>query len=130
MPEPMVLKLDCLRLPVADLEEALTFYRDRLGHDLIWRTTTAAGLRLPESNAELVIHVEGDPPETDLTVSSVPDALLRFEDAGGSVEEGPFEIAIGLCAIVRDPWGNRLVLLDTSKGLLETDAQGNVLPRP
>jgi lactoylglutathione lyase len=130
MTEPTFLKVDCLRLPVDDLGDALAFYRDGLGHELIWRTPTAAGLRLPESNTELVIHVEGDPLETDLTVSSVPDAVQRFADAGGSIAEGPFEIAIGRCAVVRDPWGNRFVLLDTSKGLLETDSEGNVLPRP
>jgi len=28
--------------------------------------------------------------------------------------------------VVRDPWGNQLVLLDTSKGLLVTDNEGNV----
>jgi catechol 2,3-dioxygenase-like lactoylglutathione lyase family enzyme len=38
-------KIDCLRLPVANLEEGLQFYRDKLGHELIWRTETAAGLR-------------------------------------------------------------------------------------
>jgi hypothetical protein len=37
---------------------------------------------------------------------------------------GPFDIQIGLCAVVRDPWGNELVILDTSKGLLRTDDEG------
>jgi hypothetical protein len=38
-----------------------------------------------------------------------------------------FDIQIGRCVVVVDPWANRLVLLDTSKGLLETDEQGNVI---
>jgi catechol 2,3-dioxygenase-like lactoylglutathione lyase family enzyme len=125
--EPAILKVDCLRLPVADLEEALRFYRDGLGQALVWRTPTAAGLRLPGSSAELVVHIEGGPPETDLTVESVPEAARRIEALGGKLEAGPFEIAIGLCAVVSDPWGNRLVLLDNSKGLLQTDAEGNVI---
>jgi hypothetical protein len=29
--------------------------------------------------------------------------------------------------VIRDPWGNELVLLDTTKGLLVTDAEGNVI---
>ena len=45
----LIRKVDCVSLPVGDLEEALGFYRDRLGHALIWRSETAAGLRLPES---------------------------------------------------------------------------------
>ena len=38
----------------------------------------------------------------------------------------PFDIAIGRCAVVQDRWGNRLVLLDHSKGRLLTDATGRV----
>lgn len=38
----------------------------------------------------------------------------------------PFEIQIGRAAVVADPWGNTYVLLDTTKGLLETDNQGRV----
>lgn len=49
MPRPLIRKVDCVRLYVADLETGLAFYRDQLGHELIWRTETAAGLRLPES---------------------------------------------------------------------------------
>ena len=34
--------------------------------------------------------------------------------------------AIGKCAVVADPWGNTLVMLDMTKGRLTTDADGNV----
>lgn len=120
-------KIDCLRLPVADLEAGLRFYRDALGHELIWRTATAAGLRLPDSDAELVIHTEGQPAETDLMVAAVGDAVARIVAAGGSVLQPVFDIAIGKCALVADPFGNVLVVLDQSKGLLVTDDAGNVI---
>ena len=77
---PLIRKVDCIRLYVSDLEAGLAFYRDRLGHALLWRTI-------------------------------VP----------------PFDIQIGRCVVLEDPWGNPLVLLDTSKGLLKTDADGNVI---
>jgi predicted enzyme related to lactoylglutathione lyase len=127
MPNPLIHSVDCLRLPVSDLEGALAFYRDRLGHDLIWRTASAVGLRLGDSEAELVLHTEGDPPEVDLKVDSVVEAVARFQHEGGELISGPFEIGIGQCAIVRDPWGNRLVLLDLTKGVLKTDDNGNVI---
>jgi hypothetical protein len=38
----------------------------------------------------------------------------------------PFEIQIGRAAVVQDPWGNQLVILDSSKGILATDAEGQV----
>lgn len=120
-------KVDCLSLPVADLDEALRFYRDSLGHELIWRDAHAAGLRLPDSNAELVVHTDGRPAETDLAVESVPEAIDRILEAGGSVVVEPFEIRIGLCAVVRDPWHNQIVILDQSRGLLEVDESGNVI---
>ena len=93
----------------------------------LWRDATAAGLRLPDSDAELVLHTDGRPIETDLLVASVPAAIERFVQAGGRVVAGPFEIRIGLCAVIEDPWQNRLVILDSSKGQLTTDAAGNVV---
>jgi predicted enzyme related to lactoylglutathione lyase len=127
MPEPLFQKIDCLSLRVVDLEAGLAFYSETLGHELIWRSDTAAGLRLPGSDAELVLHADDRPMETDLAVASVTEAVERFTTAGGQVLAGPFDIAIGLCAVVADPWNNVLVLLDTSKGLLRVDENKNVI---
>jgi lactoylglutathione lyase len=120
-------KVDCHSLPVTDLDAAIAFYSGRLGHELIWRDASAAGLRLPGSEAELVLHTDPRPVETDLLVDSVPDAIERFVAAGGALIVGPFEIRIGLCAVLRDPWQNSVVILDQSKGLLQTDVDGNVV---
>src|SRR5258706_8467549 len=92
-------KVDCHSVPVADLDAALAFYRDGLGHELIWRDATGAGLKLPDCDAELVLHTDDHPVETDLVVASVPEAVARFVGAGGRVIVGPFEIRIGLCAV-------------------------------
>ena len=124
---PLIRKVDCVQLHVTDLEAGLAFYRDRLGHELIWRTETAAGLRLPDSEAEIVIQTERQGPETDLLVESADEAARWIEQAGGKVIVPPFDIPIGRCVVVADPWGNTLVLLDGSKGMLQTDADGNVI---
>jgi len=126
-PEPLLRKVDCVRLYVPDLDVGLTFYRDQLGHELIWRTEHAAGLRMPGTDAEIVLHTERQDPEIDFLVDSADAAAARIEHAGGKVIVPPFDIQIGRCVVVQDPWGNRLVLLDTSKGLLVTDANGNVV---
>ncbi|HSL29688.1 MAG TPA: VOC family protein [Anaerolineales bacterium] len=120
-------KVDCVRLYVPDLEAGLSFYRDLLGHTLIWRTETAAGLKLPETDAELVIQTEERKQEVDFLVDSADEAAAQIERAGGKVRVSPFDIQIGRCVVVEDPWGNPLVLLDTSKGLFKTDANGNVI---
>ena len=40
---------------------------------------------------------------------------------------GPFQIQIGLCAVVSDPWDNVLVILDASKGPLQVDKNKRVV---
>lgn len=123
---PLIRKIDCLALHVTDLDAALAFYNS-LGHEVVWRTPTAAGLRLPETNGELVLQTERPGPETDLTVEEVGPATERFIAAGGRVIVEPFDIPIGRCAVVVDPWENQLVLLDNSKGHLVTDQSGNII---
>jgi catechol 2,3-dioxygenase-like lactoylglutathione lyase family enzyme len=82
MPDPVIRQVDCLRLPVDDLKEALAFYRDNLGHEPIGRPQPRLAYAYPDSSAELVIQTEGDPPEIDLTVKSVDEAIQRFMDFG------------------------------------------------
>lgn len=124
---PLLRKVDCVRLYVPDLEGGLAFYRDRLGHELIWRTETAAGLRLPETDAELVLQTEEQRQEVDFLVDSADKSATFIEQSGGKVIVPPFDIQIGRCVVVEDPWGNPLVLLDASKGLLKTDIDGKVV---
>lgn len=120
-------KVDCVRLYVPDLEAGIAFYRDRLGHELIWRTETAAGLHLPETDAELVLQTEEQRQEVDFLVNSADKSATFIEQSGGKVIVPPFEIQIGRCVVVEDPWGNPLVLLDASKGLLKTDIDRKVV---
>lgn len=124
---PLLRKVDCVRLYVPDLEAGLAFYRDKLGHELRWRTASAAGLRLPETDAELVLQMEEQRQEIDFLVDSADAAAGFLLQAGAKVIVPPFDIQIGRCVVLEDPWGNPLVLLDTSKGLLATDSEGNVI---
>ena len=127
-PEPIPLfhKIDCVSFYVPDLDAGLAFYRDRLGHALIWRAEHAVGLRLPGTDAEIVLQDERPGQEIDFKVSSADEAARQFVEAGGTILVAPFEIQIGRAVVVQDPWGNPYVLLDTSKGLLVTDENGRV----
>jgi lactoylglutathione lyase len=126
-PEPLFRKIHSLQIPVPDLEVGLVFYRDGLGHSLNWPTATAAGLRLPNSDAEIVLQTEPPELEVDLLVGSADAAAVAIEASGGTVVVAPFDIQIGRCTVVADPWANHLVLLDMSKGALKTDEQGNLV---
>jgi lactoylglutathione lyase len=125
--QPLIRKVDCVQIHVPDLEAGLAFYRDRLGHQVIWRTQRAVGLQLPDSEAEIVLQNERPGIEINLMVESVDAAVAQIVDAGGAVVVPPFDIQIGRCVVVQDPWGTQLVLLDASKGLLVTDTDGNIL---
>lgn len=126
-PNNLIRKVDSVQLHVPDLESGLAVYRDNLGHDLIWRSEHAVGLRMPEGDTEIVPRTERDEPEVDLLVKSADEAALRMVEAGGAVLVPPFDIQIGRCTVVEDPWGNQLVLLDMSRGSLVTDSWGNVV---
>jgi predicted enzyme related to lactoylglutathione lyase len=125
-PGGLLRKLDCVQLPVPELEGGLAFYRDRLGHELIWRTETAAGLRLADSDSELVLQTQRPQPEVDFLVSSVDQAATQLTRAGGTVVVEPFDIPVGRVAVIADPFGNPLTILDLTKGRYLTDADGNV----
>jgi len=127
MNNPLIQKIDCIMLYVPDLDEAIAFYRDRLGHRLVWRTPDAAGLNMPNTDAEIVLQTGRKGTEIDLLVSSADEAAREFEKAGGKIIVPPFDIQIGRCVVVKDPWDHELVLLDMSKGRLITDDQGNVI---
>jgi lactoylglutathione lyase len=119
-------KIDNHLLRVSDLDAAISFYRDKLGHQLLWRSDDSAGFALPETDAELVVHLNIGP-ETDILVANVDAAYARFLSAGGESVQPPFDIAIGRCARIRDPFGNELTILDQSKGSLLTSPDGRVV---
>ena len=64
--------------------------------------------------------------EPDWLVDSADEAAAVVQAAGGRIVTEPFDIPVGRLAVVADPFGNVLVLLDLSKGRYVTDTTGNV----
>jgi predicted enzyme related to lactoylglutathione lyase len=124
---PLFQKIDAVTVPVPDLDAGLRFYRDSLGHELRWRNDDVgqAALALPGSDTELVLTTRQGY-EPDWLVASADKAAAAVQAAGGRVVTGPFDIPVGRAAVVADPFGNVLVLLDLSKGHYVTDPTGNV----
>ena len=124
---PVLRMVDAVTVSVPDLDQGLRFYRDRLGHDLLWRNDEVgqAGLRLPDTGTELVLSARHRYAPNWL-VASVRDAVATIVAAGGSVLVEPAQIPVGLLAVVVDPFGNELILLDLSVGRYRTDASGQV----
>ena len=126
--EPLLQYVDAVTVPVPDLDRGLAFYRDVLGHQLIWcnEATGQAGLRVPGSGTEVVLTMRQSY-EPDWKVASADAAAEVFRSHGGRVLVEPMDIPIGRLAVVEDPFGNRLVLLDSTKGTYDTDNSGAVI---
>jgi hypothetical protein len=119
--------VDAVTVKVPDLDSGLRFYRDVLGHNLLWRNDTLgqAGLGAPDAETEIVLTTE-HPYEPNRLVDAVDQAVQTFRDNGGSVLVEPTDIPVGHVAVVADPFGNTLVLIDLSKGRYTTNADGTV----
>jgi len=124
---PLFQKVDAVTIPVPDLDAGLRFYRDSLGHKLRWRNDDIgqAGLALPGGDTEIVLTTQQGY-EPNWLVTSADRAAAAVQAAGGRVVTEPFDIPVGRVAVVADPFGNTLVLLDLSKGHYVTDTLGNV----
>lgn len=124
---PVLRAVDCITVPVPDLDTGLAFYRDTLGHQLRWRNDERgqAALALPEATAELVLTTR-EPYAPAWLVASADEAAATIQTAGGRIITEPFDIPVGRVALAADPFGNVLVLIDLSKGQYLTNATGTV----
>lgn len=120
---PLLKKVDAVLVKVPSIQEGLDFYREQLGMQTIWKKDDMAAVRLGDT--ELVLSTKLNP-EVDFLVDSVEQAVKVFENAGGKIVAPPEDIPVGKLAVVEDPFGNKLTLVDLSKGQYETDKSGNV----
>jgi catechol 2,3-dioxygenase-like lactoylglutathione lyase family enzyme len=109
----LIRNVEAVLVHVPDLEQGLGFYRDHLGHRLLWRTEVSCGLAMAGSDTELVLSTALGP-QTDLRVDSAAAAAERFVAGGGRIVAGPDDIQTGTVVVVADPFGNHLTLIDTS----------------
>lgn len=126
----MLKKIDCVLIHVTDVTEALNFYSDVFGLKPVWQDerTGQAGLLFPDSDAEIVLHTDTTIPgqtEVYYLVDDVNTAVQKYVDQGCKILDGPFDTRMGRCAVIQDPFGIRLRILDMSKETAEENlAQG------
>jgi lactoylglutathione lyase len=125
--KPLFKNVDCIRVYVPDLQKGIDFYSKHLRLKIIWKTDCEVGFGMADNKTEVVIQNKENRQEVDIKVNSVVEAVKQIEIAGGQVIFGPFDIKIGKCAVVMDPWGNKYVILDSTKGTFITDSDGNII---
>ena len=126
--EPLLRMVDAVTFVVPNLEAGLAFYVGQLGHELAWRDDELgqAGLRCPDTDTEIVLSTSMAA-EPNWLVRSAEEAATTIIAAGGSLVAAARDIPVGHVAVVEDPFGNRLVLVDLSKGRYRTDPDGTVI---
>jgi predicted enzyme related to lactoylglutathione lyase len=119
--------VDCIELYVSDLYDGINYYCGSLGLKLLWRSETSVGLGMENGTTEVVLQTDRKWMNVDFKVESVVDSVDKIIKAGGNIVDGPFDIPIGKCAVIKDKWDNRYVILDMTKGRYVTDESGNVI---
>ncbi|HZS78594.1 MAG TPA: VOC family protein [Ktedonobacteraceae bacterium] len=115
----MLRKIDCIMIRVDDVESVAQYYARVFGLRPQWSGDDAIGLVFPESDAEIVLHNYPDmpsPAEVHYLVDDVVAAVAHYAEQGCQVLVEPFDITIGKCAVIQDPFGTRLCILDMTKG--------------
>ncbi len=78
-----------------------------------------------QQTPELVLTTQA-PYAPSWLVTSADAAATAIVEAGGRRAAGPSDIPVRRLAIVNDPFGNELVLVDLSKGRYLVDDSGHV----
>ena len=115
----MLRKIDCVMIRVDDVEAAAAYYTKVFGLLPQWSGDDSIGLVFPETDAEIVLHRATDIPssvEVHYLVDDVVAAVAHYGAQGCQVLVAPFDITIGKCAVIEDPFGTRLCILDMTKG--------------
>jgi len=120
---PVLKRVNAVLVKVPSIQEGLDFYREQLGMQTLWKRQDIASVRL--GDGQLILSTTLDP-ETNILVESVEHAAKVFEKAGGKVVSPPEDITAGKLVIVEDAFGNRLTLVDFSKGFYTMDESGTV----
>ena len=116
----MLRKIDCVMIRVEDVEVSAAYYAKVFGLRPKWSGEGAVGLAFPETDAEIVLHSEMTIPssvEVHYLVDDVVVAVAHYAAQGCQILVAPFDITIGKCAVISDPFGTRLCILDITKGL-------------
>ncbi|MGH2506968.1 MAG: VOC family protein [Ktedonobacteraceae bacterium] len=120
----MLKRIDRVLIRVNDVTEAANFYSDVFGLKPIWwdDQRAQAGLLFQDSETEIVLHTDPYIPsqvEIHYLVDDVATAVRKYAEQGCKILTEPFDLSQGKCAVIQDPFGIRLCILDRSKRAME-----------
>jgi len=112
-------KIDAVLLRVKDLEKTADFYINVMGLKRGWTDNEhqMIGLQFPGNDTELVLHRDESLPDPNISyqVKDVISFVEQYREAGYHVIVEPFDIRCGKCAILEDPEGHSVEIMDITK---------------
>ncbi|MBI3305046.1 VOC family protein [Candidatus Parcubacteria bacterium] len=104
---------------VSDLEKARLFYQNVLGLKKVWEDKDAQmiGFVFEQSDSEIVIHNNSDIPKFDYSylVEDVVKFCDEYQERGYKPILEPIDVRPGKYAILADPDGNEIPIIDLTK---------------
>ncbi|MDD5750391.1 MAG: VOC family protein [Candidatus Pacebacteria bacterium] len=114
-----LLKIDNIMYRVSDLKKAERFYINILGLKKAWEDENAGmiGFIFEQSDSEIVIHTDPNIPKGEYSylVEDVVEFCEEVKKQGYKVLSEPFEVRPGKYALLSDPDGNEIPIIDLSK---------------
>ena len=111
-------RIDNVMFRVSDLDRAARFYESEMGMRRVWTDTERGqiGFVFVESDSEIVIHSDPSIPSPDLSFL-VDDVVAFCEEhrrRGHVVRREPLDVRSGKLAVLEDPDGNLVQIIDLS----------------
>lgn len=114
-----LLKIDCIMHRVTDLDATSKFYTEVMGLRVGWtdKEHEMIGLLFPGNNSELVIHTNPtlQNPSYSFSVENVEEFCKTYKEKGYKVIVEPFDVRCGKYAVLEDPDGNIMEIIDLTK---------------
>lgn len=112
-------KIDAVLIKVKNLEETAKFYTTVMRMKRGWTDTEnqMIGLLFPDNDTELVLHCDDTLPNPNISyqVKDVLSFVEQYRETGYKVLREPFDIRCGKCAILQDPEGHSIEVMDITK---------------
>ncbi len=112
-------KVDAVMYLVDDIYDAAKFYEEALGLRRGWTDDENGmiGMLFPGNDTELVLHMDKSLPNPNISyqVRDVEDFVQRYREQGYRVLGDPFDIRCGKCALLENPYGARIEIMDLTK---------------
>jgi lactoylglutathione lyase len=115
----MLKKIDCVMIRVDDVGAGERFYSEVFGLKPLWHDAGSVGKGLPDTDAEIVLHNNANIPnkvEVHYLVDDVVAAVKTYAEKGCRIVVPPFDVLIGKCAVIQDPFETSICLLDLTSG--------------